>query len=72
MTELSPAQQGALAHLRAHFAGHAVDVRECPGPVQARVPGFRVAGVAPGPVCGLWVYVSLGWCTSASTGSSSC
>lgn len=60
MTELSPAQRGVLAHLRAHFAGHAVDVRECSGPVQARVPGFRVAGVAPGPVIGLWVYVSLG------------
>src|SRR5690348_14280653 len=58
---LSAGQAAVLGHLRRCFAGHRVDVREPPdGHVEERIPGFRVAAVAPGPVIGRRVYVSLG------------
>ena len=55
------AQSAVLAHVRRFFAGHRVDVREPPDArVHDRIPGFSIAAVAPGPVIGKHVYVSIG------------
>jgi hypothetical protein len=53
--------EAILAHLRRFFAGHDIQtVAWTVGPIEQRVPGFRVARIGPGPRLGLWSYVSLG------------
>lgn len=48
-------------HLTRFFAGHAIEYRRwTAGPIEAVVPGFRVAEIAPGPKTNLSTYVSIG------------
>src|SRR5690349_20086497 len=59
--DLTTAQAAVLDHLREYFAGHRVEVREpADAHVRERIPGFSFAAVAPGPVIGKHVYVSMG------------
>ena len=52
---------GLENHVREFFAGHDVaKLMWTSGPIQTRLPRFRVLRVAPGPKAKLWVYVSLG------------
>jgi hypothetical protein len=62
--------QLVLAHLRRFFTGHEVQTFAWTfGPIEERIPGFRVARVAPGPRANLWSYVSLGcWRTTQVEG----
>lgn len=67
---MSTAQGAVLAHLRGFFAGRRVNVREPrDARVRGRIPGFRIAAIAPGPVIGKPVYVSMGcWDTVHDSG----
>jgi Suppressor of fused protein (SUFU) len=48
-------------HLRGFFRGHRkIHFRAWPGPIETRLPGFRVMVIPPGRRTGLWTYVSLG------------
>lgn len=47
-------------HVRRFFRGHPVHFHRWPGPVETRLPGFRVMVVEPGPRTKLWTYVSMG------------
>ena len=59
--DLTPAQQAVEAHVRAFFAGRAVDLFAFDdGPIEARVPGFAELCVAPADGGDLWTYVSCG------------
>jgi hypothetical protein len=49
-------------HVHAFFSGHRIEsLTQDTGPIDQRVPGFRVHAVAPGPhFPGLWTYVTTG------------
>jgi hypothetical protein len=49
-------------HVHAFFAGHRIEsLTQETGPIDQRVPGFRVHAVEPGPrFPGLWTYVTTG------------
>lgn len=47
-------------HVRRFFRGHSVHFHTWPGPVETRLPGFRVMVIEPGPRTGLWTYLSIG------------
>jgi hypothetical protein len=59
--EPTAAQQAVHRHVEAFFDGHEVrmDLRD-DETIQARLPGFRVIRVSPGPRSTLWTYVSAG------------
>ncbi|MCW2917865.1 MAG: hypothetical protein JWN52_5933 [Actinomycetia bacterium] len=53
-------------HLEGFFHGHSIDcVPGVAGPIEDRVPGFRIFRIAPGPRFNCWAYVTSG-CWSAT------
>ena len=48
-------------HLEGFFHGHSIDcVPGVAGPIEDRVPGFRIFRIAPGPRFNCWTYVTSG------------
>ncbi|MFJ1755131.1 suppressor of fused domain protein [Kitasatospora sp. NPDC088134] len=57
----SPAHAALLAHLRRTLPGRRIDeLPGVPGPIEERVPGFRVLRVHPAGPGDWWLYVSSG------------
>ena len=66
-----PAARAALLnHLRNHFPGQVIDeVSGVEGPIESRVPGFRVFRIHPTGPGNWWVYVTSGcWAATQEHG----
>jgi hypothetical protein len=64
------ARRALHEHLQSFFQGHEI---EClpgtsPGPIEERIPGFRIFRVGPGPRFAGWIYVSSGCWDTTSVG----
>lgn len=57
-------------HLEGFFQGHPIDcVPGVAGPIEDRVPGFRIFRIAPGPRANCWTYVTSGcWAAAQHDG----
>lgn len=53
--------EAAEVHVRRFFRGHEpIAAKYWPGPIETRLPGFKVLAIPPGPRTGLWTYASIG------------
>jgi hypothetical protein len=58
---VAEAHDALLSHLEGFFQGHRIDcLPGAVGPVEERIPGFRIFRIGPGPKFGGWTYVSSG------------
>lgn len=67
---MDEAHQALRDHLEGFFRGHVIDcLPGVPGPVEERIPGFRIFRIGPGPRFGGWTYVSSGcWNATSAEG----
>lgn len=64
---MDAAHHALRGHLEDFFQGHVVDcLPGVPGPIEERVPSFRIFRIGPGPRFRGWVYVSSGCASIAS------
>jgi hypothetical protein len=60
LTIIRAVTEAIEVHVRRFFRGHSAEFQQWLGPIESRLPGFRVMVLAPGPKTRLWTYVTVG------------